>query len=77
MRMTVQSDPDSIPLGIGYYTGQPIAAAYGIPAVVLADAVEAEQTEERVAELYEGPDRGNRAVRRLRLGGARRLRRGA
>jgi uncharacterized protein (DUF433 family) len=33
--------------------GQPIAAEYGVPTVVLADAVEAEGSVDRVARLYE------------------------
>jgi uncharacterized protein (DUF433 family) len=35
--------------------GQPITAAFGIPTVVLCDALETEETEERVAQLYEIP----------------------
>jgi uncharacterized protein (DUF433 family) len=35
--------------------GQPIAAAYGVPTVVLADAVKAEGSQDRVARLYEVP----------------------
>lgn len=33
--------------------GQPIASEFGIPTVVLAEALDSEQTEERVARLYE------------------------
>lgn len=35
--------------------GQPVAAAYGVPTVALADAVRAEGTADRVALLYEVP----------------------
>jgi uncharacterized protein (DUF433 family) len=35
--------------------GQPIASAYGVPTIVLADAAKAEASIERVAELYEVP----------------------
>ncbi|MBE7157362.1 MAG: MerR family transcriptional regulator [Rhodospirillales bacterium] len=35
--------------------GQPVAANYGVPTVALADAVEAEGSEERVAALYDVP----------------------
>ncbi|WP_112664295.1 hypothetical protein [Microvirga flavescens] len=35
--------------------GQPIVADYGVPTVVLADAVEAEGSVDRVAHLYEVP----------------------
>lgn len=35
--------------------GQPIASGYGVPTVALADAVEAEGSIERVADLYEVP----------------------
>ncbi|HWX46505.1 MAG TPA: hypothetical protein VNZ61_00445 [Roseomonas sp.] len=35
--------------------GQPIAAGYGVPTIVLADAVQAEGSVERAAALYEVP----------------------
>lgn len=46
---------DSIVVDPARAFGQPIAASYGVPTVVLAEAVEAEGSLQRVAELYEVP----------------------
>jgi uncharacterized protein (DUF433 family) len=46
---------DSIVVDPARAFGQPIAASYGVPTVALAEAVEAEGSLQRVAELYEVP----------------------